>query len=65
MMMVLVRAVVVLVCVTLARANIARPIKYERSYNDVDFYEFNNISDLKDRFFNEEGHIAVTNVLLG
>jgi hypothetical protein len=51
--------------VTFSAANLVTHVKHERSYNDVDFFEYATLKDLTTAFFNEEGRIATSNVLLG
>ena len=36
-----------------------------RSYNKVEFYEFNTLDDMKRSYFNGDGGAATSNVLLG
>ena len=49
----------------LGEANLVTHVKHERSYNDVDFFEFETLKSLTSALFNEDGRIATTNVLLG
>lgn len=49
----------------LGKANLVTHVKHERSYNDIDFFEYETLNALTKDLFNEEGRIATTNVLLG
>ncbi len=43
---------------------VSKPVTV-RSYNKVEFYEFNTLDDMKSIYFNGDGGAATSNVLLG
>ncbi len=43
---------------------VSKPVTV-RSYNKVEFYEFNTLDDMKRIYFNGDGGAATSNVLLG
>jgi hypothetical protein len=49
----------------LSSANLVNYVRHERSYNDVDFFEFSSSADLSAALFSDEGGRANTNLLLG
>lgn len=58
-------SLLLLTSATLSVANLVTWVKHERSYNDVDFYEYDSLDDFKSAFFHTEERTANTNVLLG
>jgi len=50
---------------SLSSANLVNYVRHERSYNDVDFFEYDTLDDLKAAIFNDNGSKANTNILIG